>query len=620
METLNIAEGELGATLPSIEECKLSSMSHSSAQRVVDSTKLTNTNSQADSMPNSITFVSPAYSGEDIKAESMVVSSDYTWVEPGSSLKQSEDVEEKKTGYLMSPDQTDMLINMKEEEEEEDWERQSVKMEREDGVRDEEGPRREEYKEDDGQKEGYVPNQVIEIYKWEVNEVKSEQQEGEEQPTLVTSCLLKQPRVLIHSLEMADHLVPGSSPPSPVACKSGQGVTLHESSPQTESESLSQAVTWKRSGHLERPLICAEASLISSVISRNKNTGQTVEVSSQIFACSQCPYVHTEEVNLHQHIENVHPEEPSRTVGSQQPPSSTHQHPTRPKTLPTPTQSHTGTPGAHTCFQCGTSFKSKSLLTTHKNIHKREGTYHCSQCGKSFTQLGNLKQHQRTHTGERPYQCSQCDKSFALLGNLRQHQRTHTGERPYQCSQCDKSFTKADKLNAHLRIHTGERPYYCSQCGKSFVRADLLKVHQQTHTGERPYHCSQCEKSFAQFNNLKQHQQTHTGERPYHCSQCGKSFTQLGTLNRHQQTHIRPYQCTQCGKSFCQSSDLRKHQPTHTRERPYHCFQCGNHFAQLSSLNRHQRTCTKPLQVWKNNQNQFQSDKSSESTPVKLTT
>ncbi|KAJ8275309.1 hypothetical protein COCON_G00099340 [Conger conger] len=318
-ETIRYADMKIRATCPFMDKCKLFSMSH---QRV-DSTKLTNTNSQSDSMPNSITFVSPAYSGEDIKAESMVVSSDYTWVGPGSSLKQSEDVEEKKTGYLMSRDQTDILINMKEEEEEEDWERQSVKMEREDGVGDEEGPRREEYKEDDGQKEGYVPNQVIEIYKWEVNEVKSEQQEGEEQPTLVTSCLLKQPRVLIHSLEMADHLVPGSSPPSPVACKSGQGVTLHESSPQTESESLrqkGQAITRKRNGHLERPLellpsssenrICAEASLISPVISsRNKNTGQTVEVSSQVFACSQCPYVHTDEVNLQQHIEKTTVEE-----------------------------------------------------------------------------------------------------------------------------------------------------------------------------------------------------------------------------------------------------------------------------------------------------------------------
>ena len=71
-----------------------------------------------------------------------------------------------------------------------------------------------------------------------------------------------------------------------------------------------------------------------------------------MFACSQCPFAHMEEVKLHQHVEKVHPEEHSRVLRSggngaenPLPPSSTDQHPTPPKTLPTPTQSHTGTPG-----------------------------------------------------------------------------------------------------------------------------------------------------------------------------------------------------------------------------------------------------------------------------------
>ncbi|KAJ8377156.1 hypothetical protein SKAU_G00077360 [Synaphobranchus kaupii] len=35
---------------------------------------------------------------------------------------------------------------------------------------------------------------------------------------------------------------------------------------------------------------------------------------SEVFACSQCPFVHMEEVKLHQHIEKVHPEEHSRIL------------------------------------------------------------------------------------------------------------------------------------------------------------------------------------------------------------------------------------------------------------------------------------------------------------------
>ncbi|KAJ8414483.1 hypothetical protein AAFF_G00036850 [Aldrovandia affinis] len=45
-------------------------------------------------------------------------------------------------------------------------------------------------------------------------------------------------------------------------------------------------------------------------------TGQT-EALSQVFACSQCPFVHTEEVNLHQHSERVHPEEHSGILSSE---------------------------------------------------------------------------------------------------------------------------------------------------------------------------------------------------------------------------------------------------------------------------------------------------------------
>ncbi|KAG5846407.1 hypothetical protein ANANG_G00114650 [Anguilla anguilla] len=343
------------ATLSSMDECKLFSASRPPSQGVVDSTKLTNTDNQSDFTSNPITFLSPSSSGKDIKAESVMDCTDYTGVESRSSLDRCEDIEdrtERKTGYLMSREQQAILTNMKKEEEE-DWEQQSVKMEREDGVRDEEGLWKEEDKERDEQMEGHVPNQIIQIYKWEVHDIKSEngQQGGEEPSTLVTSCLLKQPRVLIQSTEVADNLIPASSPPHPMASERGQGARSpwirYELSPLRGNGSLrqkkGQVMTRKRkpTGQLERPLellpsssetrICAEASLISPVIaSQNQNTGQAVDVPSQVFACSQCPFVCTEEVNLQQHIEMVHPEELNRTLGSQQPPSSTHQHPTPP--------------------------------------------------------------------------------------------------------------------------------------------------------------------------------------------------------------------------------------------------------------------------------------------------
>ncbi|KAJ8355487.1 hypothetical protein SKAU_G00182810 [Synaphobranchus kaupii] len=364
-------------------ECKFFSMLRPPFQRLVDSTKLTNTNSQSDSMSNSIIFLSPTSSGEDIKAESVMDSSDYTRVEPMSSLNRCEDIEERterKTGYLMSREQKDILANMKEE----DGERQSVKMEGEDGVRDEEELWKKEEKESDEQREGHF----IQIFKCENNEGESEfrQQEGVDLSALVTSCLLMQPRVLIHRLEIADISLPVSSSPHPMAYKRDMGARSpwrrHELSPLRGNGSLrqkkGQPVTWKRKriGQLERPLklqtsssengIFTEASLCSPITpSRNKDTEQTVEVASQVFACSQCPFVDTEEVNLHQHIETVHPEELNGTgdgADNPLPPSSKHQHPKPPDTAPTPKPSHTGTPTAHTCSQCGKSFPQLATL------------------------------------------------------------------------------------------------------------------------------------------------------------------------------------------------------------------------------------------------------------------
>ncbi|KAJ8362286.1 hypothetical protein AAFF_G00384780, partial [Aldrovandia affinis] len=56
---------------------------------------------------------------EDMKEESVMECTDYSGVEPRSSLNTSENTEERKerkTGYGMSREEKDILFNMKEEE------------------------------------------------------------------------------------------------------------------------------------------------------------------------------------------------------------------------------------------------------------------------------------------------------------------------------------------------------------------------------------------------------------------------------------------------------------------------------------------------------------------------
>ncbi|KAJ8372786.1 hypothetical protein AAFF_G00277290, partial [Aldrovandia affinis] len=156
------------------------------------------------------------------------------------------------------------------------------------GVRDEGELCKEQGKESDEQRKGDVAEQHPQTDRGQKNEGNSEfrHQEGEEMSTLVTSFLLKQPRVLIRRLEITDLSVPVSSPPHPVSSTRGQGVRSpwrrHELSPvrtPQSSRQKGQVVTRKNKAvsQLERPLallpassasrIHAEASCSSPVIS-----------------------------------------------------------------------------------------------------------------------------------------------------------------------------------------------------------------------------------------------------------------------------------------------------------------------------------------------------------------
>ncbi|KAJ8355482.1 hypothetical protein SKAU_G00182760 [Synaphobranchus kaupii] len=273
----------MNGTLPSIEECKLSSMSRPPSQRVVDSTKLTIRKSQSESITDCM----------NIKVEPVTDSSDYTGVEPWSILNKCEDIEERreeKTGYFMSREQKDILTNIKREE---DGERQSVKMEGADGVKYEEGLWKKEEKESDEEMGGHVAQTC--------------KQEVEELSTLITSCLQKQPRVLIRRLEIASSSVPVLLPPCTMACKRDLGVR----SPWRQHELLS--LGGNRSLRQKK----------GQVMTRKMKTNGQLERPPKMLPSSS---------------EN-------RTGRSQQPPSSAHEH----LIPPTPTPSHTGTPGAHTC-------------------------------------------------------------------------------------------------------------------------------------------------------------------------------------------------------------------------------------------------------------------------------
>nr|XP_048282882.1 zinc finger and SCAN domain containing protein 4D-like [Myodes glareolus] len=93
----------------------------------------------------------------------------------------------------------------------------------------------------------------------------------------------------------------------------------------------------------------------------------------------------------------------------------------------------------------------KSNLSVHKKVQKKERSFVCTTCHKGFYTISDLRVHEIIHKEEKPFTCLTCKRQFKHKTNLNVHKRIHTGEKPYTCSKCQRNFRQSSTYHRHQR-------------------------------------------------------------------------------------------------------------------------------------------------------------------------
>lgn len=190
-------------------------------------------------------------------------------------------------------------------------------------------------------------------------------------------------------------------------------------------------------------------------------------------------------------------------------------------------------------------------------LQNNQKLYQCEICMKTFKERSKLKSHKEIHTDQRNVICPQCGKAFKTQACLRSHRRVHNPTYMY-CDMCGKTYTQKPELTKHIKfVHFQIRDHYCETCGASFGSKGHLSTHMLTHQYQvvKPNICNFCTLSFQTKAKLDRHMKSHTGERNYECGICNKRFLYSYNVTAHIK-HVHEKQkrkesdrnCQFCGK------------------------------------------------------------------------
>ncbi|XP_063814476.1 uncharacterized protein LOC135054923 [Pseudophryne corroboree] len=132
---------------------------------------------------------------------------------------------------------------------------------------------------------------------------------------------------------------------------------------------------------------------------------------------------------------------------------------------------------------CGKIFSKRQYLNYHQKYqHMNQRMFRCSvpDCGKTFNFKKHLKEHEKRHSDRRDFICEYCARAFRSSSNLIIHRRIHTGEKPLQCEFCGFTCRQKASLNWHMKKHNADSHYMfpCDICGQRFEKRDNLAAHR----------------------------------------------------------------------------------------------------------------------------------------------
>uniref|UniRef100_A0A674AMA0 Uncharacterized LOC115163420 n=1 Tax=Salmo trutta TaxID=8032 RepID=A0A674AMA0_SALTR len=449
------------------------------------------------------------------------------------------------------------------------------------------------------------------------------QQKVQDSSSLSTSCLLRQPTVLLHRLDFTDMPLPVSSPTlSPTLRRKRLQIKKGASQGQRAGWVISPES--KRNANGQPPPETEQASVTSNDDApKKRKAGRDLE-----------------EEKLHHHVKDFHSEECSGQ--NREPFDSMPQYSLAPDLSHVIGQSNRSK-RVKICSLCRKTFIGAKDLTAHVRSHTEQSPYQCTQCLQSFEHQEDLQKHQQigcevatqpeekdnmstasfeednmsTAYFEDGIETSQPNGTSPLsptTSNVRPTPREFSKART--CHVCQETFQSAYLMRKHLNSKHDQLPYQCCDCGEHFKRKFHLKEHKKLclaassttsnilptpDQSSKDRNCSLCNKTFDSPYLMRKHLKSKHDQLPYQCPGCGGNFQRNFHLKEHKKECLVAkslLSCSLCDKTFIEASNLTKHVRSHT----YQCTKCLQSFERQEDLQTHlQNVFEEPAQFEEDN-------------------